>query len=341
METCKSVSKIEKMLPKISVIVPAYNIEQYLPRCLDSILAQSYCSIEIIVINDGSSDHTGDIADLYAAENCGSVKVIHLDNRGVTRARLAGVGEASGEWIGFVDGDDEIETDMYERLIANAVQYKADISHCGYQTIVNNGERIHYFYNTGRLVVRENEEGLRDLIEGKFTEPSLCNKIFRKSLFERWGFIIDKYQEIRINEDLLMNYFLFKEASVVVFEDFCPYHYMTRSTSVTRVRFSENKVLDPVRVRRIIFEDVSVKLQDSALLQYLRACLGAYAYLTQQKRKSDFEFEIYQILIDYKDKISLLNRRERIKYQLLITSPKMYGYVFRLYEKYFQRKTYE
>ena len=95
----------------ISVIVPAYNVESTIIRTLDSILAQTYLSIEVIVVDDGSTDKTGKIIDAYSSQH-EQVVVIHTQNQGVTVARLTGVARASGEWIGFVDGDDEIESDM-------------------------------------------------------------------------------------------------------------------------------------------------------------------------------------------------------------------------------------
>ena len=92
------------MADQISIIVPVYNVAAALPRCLDSILAQTYPNIEIVAVDDGSPDHAGVILDQYAAKHR-NLRVIHKENSGVTSARLRGVQEASGEWIGFVDGD--------------------------------------------------------------------------------------------------------------------------------------------------------------------------------------------------------------------------------------------
>ena len=114
----------------ISVIVPVYNVASWLPRCLDSILAQTYKNLEIVIVDDGSLDHSGCIADEYAKTYPEKICVIHTENKGVTAARLRGVREASGSWIGFVDADDEIESDMYAVLWNYAIQYQADISHC-------------------------------------------------------------------------------------------------------------------------------------------------------------------------------------------------------------------
>ena len=131
---------------KISIIVPAYNIETYLARTLDSVLAQTYQNIEVIVVNDGSKDGTGAVIDRYAAQDH-RVKAIHKENGGVTSARFRGVAEATGDWIGFVDGDDTIEPQMYGRLLENALKYGADISHCGYRMVFLS--RVDYYYNTG------------------------------------------------------------------------------------------------------------------------------------------------------------------------------------------------
>lgn len=340
METSNQVSEIN-IMPLISVVVPAYNIEQYLPRCLDSILRQSYRNIEIVLVDDGSKDETGRIADSYAEQHPGMIKVIHLENGGVTHARLTGIREASGEWIGFVDGDDMIESDMYQRLIDNAIRYHTDISHCGYQTIVNDGERIHYFYNTGRLVKQDKITGLKDLLFGEFIEPGLWNKLFHKTLFHNLLHREGDLNGLRINEDLLMNYFLFKEANSAVFEDFCPYHYMTRTTSATRSKFSEYKVLHPVRVRKTILDDVTSEFRDIAMAQYLRACMAAYASLRKNNKYRNECSEFRKELIENQEKCAGWRRNERIKLKLLLICPTVYDVVVWVYDRYIQRKVYE
>ena len=113
----------------ISVIIPAYNVAPWLPRCLDSVLAQTYSKLEIIVVDDGSADNTRQVMEDYAARD-GRIRPIFKENGGVTSARLAGVAAATGEWVGFADGDDAIDPDMYRHLLENAHAYGADISHC-------------------------------------------------------------------------------------------------------------------------------------------------------------------------------------------------------------------
>src|SRR5690554_5201221 len=117
------------MQPAISIIVPVYNLEAYVSKCLDSILTQTLENIEIIVVNDGSNDQSGEISDHYAKKD-GRIKVIHKDYGGVSSARNVGVKAANGEYIGFVDGDDYIEPDMYEKLLLLCKSNNCDISVC-------------------------------------------------------------------------------------------------------------------------------------------------------------------------------------------------------------------
>ena len=217
----------------ISVVVPAYNVGPYLAHCLDSILEQTYQNLEIIIVDDGATDDSASIATAYMARWPDKIRFYHTENHGVTSARLTGVLASQGEWIGFVDGDDEIEEDMYERLYRNAVHYRADISHCGYKTIVNGGERVHEFYNTGRLMELDRLGGVKELLAGSF-EPSLCNKLFRADLLRGMLQRGEMDLSIKHNEDLLMNYYLFRSAAHSVFEDFCGYRYLARRSSVTR-----------------------------------------------------------------------------------------------------------
>ena len=254
---------------KISIIVPAYNIETYLARTLDSILAQTYRNLEIIVVNDGSKDGTGAVLDRYAARDP-RIRAIHKENGGVTSARLRGLAEATGEWIGFVDGDDLAEPDMYERLLENSLKYDADISHCGYRMVFPS--RVDYYHNTGKLLEQDHDSGLRDLICGSFVEPALWNKLYRRALFAG---ITEKMDfSIKINEDVLMNYWLFKASRKSVYEDFCPYHYVLRPGSAATSKLNEHKLRDPMKVTKAIFDDADEMLRPTALARLARQLIG-------------------------------------------------------------------
>ncbi|MBE6649595.1 MAG: glycosyltransferase [Ruminococcaceae bacterium] len=252
---------------KISIVIPAYNIENYLADTLESLISQTYKNIEIIIVNDGSKDGTSNIIDEYASKY-EFIKGIHKENGGVTSARIAGIEAATGEWIGFVDGDDFAEPDMFQRLMDNALKHNADISHCGYQMVFPNG-RIDYYYNSKKLVVQNNVDGLRDIVSGSVYEPALWNKIYKASLFEDLlkNDLMDK--TIKNTEDLLMNYYLFKKAKSSVFEDFCPYHYVLRQNSAATSKINEHKLLDPKKVIKIIHDDISDDLKPLLFGRYI------------------------------------------------------------------------
>lgn len=241
----------------ISVIIPAYNIENYIGATLDSVLQQTYRNLQIIVVNDGSADGTGQVIDAYARTDSRIVP-IHKENGGVTDARLRGLAQAKGSYIGFVDGDDCIEPHMYEHLLNNLKCHRADISHCGYQMVFPNG-RVDHYHNTGTLLVQKGAQGCADLLDGSMTEPGLWNKLYRRELFTGLGEWMDT--SIRINEDLLMNFYLFRRAKICVFEDVSLYHYVLRKGSAATSRINEHKLKDPLRVQHLLEQETAAMPQ--------------------------------------------------------------------------------
>lgn len=258
---------------KISVIIPAYNIENEISRCLNSVLKQTYKNIEIIVVDDGSSDRTLEILNLYE-QKYDNVIVVHQENQGVFSARLNGIKRATGEWVGFVDGDDEIEEEMYFSLMKNAMEYQADISHCGYE--MDFPDRTDLYYGTDRIICQDNHMGLKDLLSGIFIEPALVNKLYRKNLIE--GIENEKGLDstIRINEDLLMNFYLFKKAKNAIYYDKCYYHYIIRKNSASTSKINKNKLEDPKKVLMILLSETKEEPELNQIVEerYVRYLVG-------------------------------------------------------------------
>ncbi len=254
---------------KISVIVPVYNIEKYLERCIESLLAQIYKNIEVVVVDDGSKDNSLNVA-YKAADKDSRVKVVSKVNEGVTKARLTGVSVATGDWIGFVDGDDFVDPEMFETLLSNAKKYDADISHCGYKMVFPS--RIDYYYNTGKLVEQDNLKGLEDLLSGAFIEPCMCNKLYKKSVVDKMLKTEKIDYSIKNNEDLLLNFYLFKQSKSSVYLDKCFYHYILRKGSAATSSINENKLKDPLKVLEIIKSDCKDKEE---LLNIVNARISA------------------------------------------------------------------
>ena len=281
---------MDKLL--ISIIVPAYNIESYVLRCIQSLLCQTYDNLEIIIVNDGSVDGTGKIID-DAAEKDSRIVVIHKENGGVSSARIAGIQVATGEYIGFVDGDDYVEPEMFEHLLKNAEMYEADISHCGYQMLFPDGH-IDYYYNTGRKEELDYLQGLYALVQGRFIEPGLWNKLYRRDIVIGFEKSVLWDSSIHINEDLLMNYILFSKAKKSIYEDISYYHYILRKGSAATTHTSHYKITDPIRVMRLILKDCEnvPEVYGVAVERYLRVLIGT---VQQEYWKDDARNARYEL----------------------------------------------
>lgn len=322
---------------RITVVVPVYNVAADLPRCLDSILAQTYPEMEIIAVNDGSPDNSGEILDRYAVKHP-NICVIHKENGGVTSARLRGIQEASGEWIGFIDGDDEIEPDMYERLMDNARKFGADISHCGYQMCFADG-RIHYFHNSGVIQEQDSDTAVRDLLEGTLVEPGLCNKLYRRELFRDLQLPTD----IRINEDLLMNYYLFSAAEKAVFEDWCPYHYIIREGSASRAKLNEHKLYDPIRVKGLILQDCAEALRPDAERALVNTCIYTYCgtVFDSSELSRRAATDLRRTMAAHRIALSALPKRTRLLGELILRTPRIFQLLYPVYVQFFQKSKYD
>lgn len=316
----------------ISIIVPAYNLEKYIARTINSILQQTYKEIEIIVVDDGSTDNTWPIIEELAS-NYSQISAIHTSNRGVTSARITGVKAARGEWIGFVDGDDIIEVDMYQRLLDNANMHHADISHCGYQMIFSDG-MVQYYHNTGCLEKHGRVAALKELLSGARIEPGLWNKLFRKKLFEGILEVMDA--SIKINEDLLMNYMLFSNAAVSVFEDFCPYHYMVRSSSASKAKISKNIIYDPIKVKQLICDMSCDEMKNDAIGAYISTCIKSYSKLILYNGGNDDKKYIRTLIVEQHRNFYLLNKRKKILAKIIYWVPFLYPCMYLVYSKVFK-----
>lgn len=260
--------------PLISIIIPAYNVEKYIRRCLDSVINQTYSNLQIIVIDDGSRDRTASIIDEYA-ERDQRIIAIHKPNGGVSSARTAGLEKAGGDYIGFVDSDDYIEKEMYEHLIGNALKYDADISHCGYMMLYPDG-RKRAFYDTKKLVIQDHKKGLCDLMRGDYIEPGIWNKLYRRSIVLQYKNEEIWDESIRYNEDLLMNYLFFKHSKKSVYEDIAYYNYILRKESATKSNNKSKQLKDVYLVLKAIKKDSASdpELYSIVYERYLRVLIN-------------------------------------------------------------------
>lgn len=315
----------------ISVIVPAYNIAPWLSRCLDSILAQTYKNLEIIVIDDGSTDETSQIIDEYAKKDS-RVVAVHQNNAGLVAVRNRGIELASGDWIGFVDGDDAIEPDMYARLLENALEYNADISHCGVRFCFPDGhDELHY--GTGKIKLQSNYDGLKDLLEGTLIEPGVWNKLYRASLMP--NSCLD--ETVLNNEDLLRNFVLFKRAKQSVFDDFCGYRYYQREGSMSKDKGKELRMeRHIIRARRMIVEHSTEDIYSYAMRTWLSAIVTAINTLTYNNEPEAKRYcqECREVLRKERSHLHYLIKRQQLAAKLILLSPALHRMVYRIYSKH-------
>lgn len=211
--------------PQVTVIVPVYNVEKYLRKCVDSILCQTLTNIEIILVDDGSTDNSGNICDEYLKDF--RVHVIHKKNGGLSDARNAGVEAAKADYIGFVDSDDYIEKDMYELLYGNIVEAGADISFCGLYDVYATGTKPAYAKTEGKFVT-----GAKDAIElvlhGQNASVCTVNKLYRKALLKRHPFLVGKMSE---DAHFIIPYLT--DIHKAVFDMTPKYYYIHREGTIT------------------------------------------------------------------------------------------------------------
>ncbi len=222
----------------ISIIIPVYKTEQYLKRCIESVLAQTHQDLEIILVNDGSPDNSLKICYEYA-EMDRRIKVVNKENGGVASARNAGIDLAAGEYIGFVDSDDYIEPDMFELLVGLINEYKADISICGCYVETSGGlHRVRK--ETGDILVLDRHRALELMFSYRYYRGYLCNKLFKASLFKENKIRLD--ENITLCEDLLCVCRCMLESKRVVYLDLPKYHYNMHNQCYTLAPFSESKM---------------------------------------------------------------------------------------------------
>ena len=251
---------------------------------------------------------------------------------------------ATGEWIGFIDGDDFIEPDMYDVLLKNAIKHQADISHCGYQMVFPS--RVDYYHNSKKMVVQNHETGLYDILSGNYVEPGLWNKLYKAFIVKN---VIDQNlidSNIKINEDLLMNYYFFKLSNTSVYYDICPYHYYQVKILYNNKKYdlvgyldTGNKLYDPIKVQKIILDDVRNN-KDLANVIYGRLA-GTYingAAMTNPDREAYIEEYIKMCrgeLKEIKEPFLAGNRSKisKIRYHLCSFSPALYRTFHKVYAK--------
>lgn len=328
---------MEKEKQLVSVIVTAYNIEEYLPRCMESLVRQTCEPLEIILVDDGSTDKTAKICDDYE-KRYQNIRVIHQKNSGPSAARNAGVRISRGEFIGYVDGDDWVEPDMYEKMREACVAADAQIAVCTYRQVGEGGEEIH---PTGNVIPLMKEEAMEWYISGHeqyHIYHSVWSKLFKKSVIEEISF-----PEGHKSEDIMYTTWALSKAERCVFLDTPYYNYMMdRSTSIMNTYLHERRFGDEIpfwkEQIRYLDEIGMTEMSEKAYYQFCRRMLFYYIDFRDKKMKDSAE-ALGHMLKTEKEKIKEVYKKDfaamgdRVRIKLFLASPVCYYRIVKLYDK--------
>lgn len=308
-------------MPELSVIVPVYKVEPYLPKCVDSILMQTFRDFELILIDDGSPDNCGAICEQYAARD-DRIKVIHQANAGVSAARNAGLNIASGDYIGFVDSDDWIEPEMYATMLAVAKEKQVDVVICGIQYT-----DVDFVKQTPSLPT-EGSYTTEDLLRALFGMPNplgggVWNKLFARTTLETVRFRCG----VALGEDGLFLYeaFLHCKSGVKISEPF--YTVVERPGSATREKNTlvyAECLLSSKLLLLLLCRKHTPRLEGVAIDKYLDDCLR---YIPQIKSAGKEYGQPYRNIVRNIKRQMAKEILRAWKYSLLPKN-KLHGYVF-------------
>lgn len=333
-------SKNNSYIPKVSIIVPTYNVEKYASFCFDSLIMQSLNEIEIILVDDGSTDNSGKICDEYAFKDP-RIKVIHQNNKGLGLSRNSGLEKATGEYVGFVDSDDCVAFDMFEVLYKNAKKYEADVSYCIYKKFIKNIDIINTENRENKIKVWEGEETIRQYLLYRIGMPpesekdnlygaSVCCGIFSRKILDDVRFVSERQF---IAEDMIFDIDIIPKCNKIVHIDSPLYYYRYNPSSLTTTykgdRFEKNLMLYREmyqRLKRIYKEEECFNSMSRYLLTASRVAIIQEAHFVEKNGKKK-TLENIKSICQNEELRNILNKYQ---YKKL---PKKYA-VFCLLEKW-------
>lgn len=308
---------LDKMLEyKISVIVPVYNVEKYLNKCVNSILKSSYKKLEIILVDDGSVDNSGSLCDDLAAKD-NRIIVLHKKNGGLSSARNAGLEIATGEYISFIDSDDYIEAKMFETMLKRGIEKEADIIQCGVYRVDESGK----LSTTIRVEDWSSKDGqiLEDFFVSQKIPVMVCNKLFRHSLIQNKRFL----EGINHEDNMFMIDVLPNAKSMVSVSDQL-YYYLIRISSITGCNFTEKKFDSIYAYKYVLKKAKDVKQEYVPYVQYWRCKNAFYLWYgicnsnLNKKQKKQYKSKISKEFADTYPFVLQLGRMVNFKDRLIL-----------------------
>ncbi len=268
--------------PLISVIVPIYKVEDYLDRCVESIVNQTYKNLEILLVDDGSPDNCPRICDKWADKDK-RIKAIHKKNGGLSDARNTGIREANGQFFFFIDSDDYISNITIKSLYLAIQKYNSDISECNIMYEYENGKQVSFFFDILK-VYNTNYDIMAKYIEEQAIMTVVWNKLYKRELFTNIEFEFGRY-----HEDEFFTYKILSMARKLVHAEHACYYYTQRKDSIVNSEFSIKKIdaLEGMNQRALFVKDNYKDLYFFEIKNMTVSCIGFYNMLIQNKNNMD------------------------------------------------------
>lgn len=314
----------------ISIIVPVYNVEKYLKKCIESVLRQTYKDFELILVNDGSTDKSGKICDEYLKLDK-RIRVIHKKNGGLSDARNIGIKAAKGEYIAFLDSDDWIENNCYETLINLIKENNADISICNFKSVINDKEQLDKYE---KFVIEKfnNIEALNQIYDKKNVEFILAwNKLFKKELLEN-----NKFPKGKIHEDEFLIPKIIYNAKCIIYLNRQLIYYRKTENSIMNRTFNKKRLdyIEALNDRNMFFEENNlIELQQKNINRLSSEIIRHYCLSKEAVDNERKEIQNYLLKCIEKIRIADLTKKEKIKIVIFKFSPNIYNVIFKLYKK--------
>lgn len=287
--------------PIVSIIVPVFNVEEYLEKCIQSLINQTLQDIEVILVNDGSTDLSAEICDRYKKLD-NRIIVIHKENGGVSSARNEGLKVAKGNYIGFVDSDDYVELDTYEKLVHALIDSKADISICG-RIVENNDTKNYQVVDQTRDLVFNSEDVIRRILLKQNIYVAPWDKLYKSELFKGREFPIGKiYEDIYLIPEIISN-----TQKIVCIKE-AKYHYMIRSQSITQSKYKKSS-FDLINNTELLYKYIVSRypnLLKEARYYYFENILACYSKYISSDSLTKKAFRQDKLLIKNRIKTLLI-----------------------------------
>lgn len=318
-------------MPLLSIIVPVYNKERYIDDCLRSVLVQTFKDFELILVDDGSTDSSGERCDNYK-ETDSRITVFHQENQGVSASRNVGLRESNGKFIGFVDSDDVLEPDMFEILINNILSTKADISICNMHTTAIEGDVKRINNKNTNYYIYDRKTALVKFFNEEFT-MSANNKIYKKDVLKDLQF------EGSMFEDAFFVFQSLLKATKIVYTPQEKYINIPRKNSVSISTFSPKyfQVTDNTeKMVDWVQKKLPELLENAKVLDFVMT-LSQINLILLSSNKKEFRQEYYtslRKLYQYNSSIKKTNKvkfKHRIAYYILRATPTFYSFLMELY----------